>query len=75
MRACAGSIDVYDGAGALGDRAELQDRPPSPVPQRRTTWLFVECTDRKGILAEVAALIAAHSHNITVRRPCPLLSM
>ena len=35
--------------------------PASPL-----TWLRVECADRPGLLADIALVIAAHSHNIKV---------
>ena len=34
---------------------------------RGVSWLLVRCSDRAGLLAEVANLISTHGHNIQVR--------
>lgn len=36
------------------------------------TWLVVQCSDRPGLLADIALAIADHGHNIKVPRPCIL---
>lgn len=40
---------------------------PPPPPKRRESWLLVRCSDRAGLLADVANIISTHSHNILVR--------
>lgn len=41
-----------------------------PANSPQATWLVVQCVDRVGLLAEIAQIITAHSHNIKVR-PAP----
>lgn len=36
------------------------------LPGGQVTWLVVQCSDRPGLLADIALAIADHSHNIKV---------
>ena len=47
-----------EGAGEAAGEAEL--------PGGQVTWLVVQCSDRPGLLADIALAIADHSHNIKV---------
>ena len=38
-----------------------------PVADGQMTWLVVQCSDRPGLLADIALAIAEHGHNITAR--------
>ena len=37
------------------------------LPGGQVTWLVVQCSDRPGLLADIALAIADHSHNIKAR--------
>lgn len=55
----------------LREHAELlnQQRPQLAVGEvevDESTWLVVECSDRQGLLADIASTISFHSHNIKV---------
>ena len=47
-----------EGAAEAAGEAEL--------PGGQVTWLVVQCSDRPGLLADIALAIADHSHNIKV---------
>lgn len=44
----------------------LVDMGEQGAKSKQATWLLVNSADRAGLLAEIAQIITAHSHNIKV---------